>query len=222
MSSTLSSRLLALALTGAALSLTNAAHADSRIGISVGVPLPQGYTDIVVGRDHYYYHRGVFYRPGPHGYFVVRPPRGVIIRELPPHYARVYIGGAWFYRYGDTYYQPTPEGYVVVEPPGAVIVAPPAPSTAVPPPAADYQSVWVGDVEYQFKDGQFYKRTAEGMVWSPAPIGAITKVLPADAKSVWYQDIEYFECDEVCFRKTPDGYKVVEAPWKQPEPPRAK
>jgi hypothetical protein len=216
-------RLFILALAGAGtLASTAAARAESHldVGLSVGVPLPHGYAEVSVGRDRYYYHRGVFYRPGPHGYFVARAPRGAIIRDLPPFYSRVYIGGGIFYRYGDVYYQSCPGGYVVVDPPGTVVVssAPATTVTAVPTAPGksdDYQSVWVGDVEYRFKDGQFFKNTSEGLVWAPAPQGAITKTLPNDARSVWYQDIEYFECDEVYFRKTPDGYKVVEAPWKK-------
>ncbi len=220
-----SSRLLLLALTGAGLTaLTTGARADTHlsIGLGVGIPLPHGYAEVSLGSDRYYYHRGTFYRPGPHGYYVVRAPRGCIVRELPPHFARVYIGGAFYYRYDDVYYQPCPGGYVVVDPPSDVVVsAAPAATTVVAASTAkpgDYQSVWVGDVEYQFKDGQFFKKTADGLVWSPAPLGAITRTLPADAQSIWYQDVEYFESDEICFRKTPDGYKVIEAPWKKTEP----
>jgi hypothetical protein len=199
------------------------ALADSHVsvGVSVGVPLPHGYAEVSVGRDHYYYHRGTFYRPGHRGYEVVRAPRGCIVRELPPRYARVYFNGSLFYRYNDVYYQSCPDGYVVVDPPSTMVVQVPAPAAAVTtvvpakPKDDDYQSAWVGDVEYLFKDGQFFKRTSEGLIWAGAPLGAITKTLPGDARSVWYEDIEYFECDEIYFRKTPDGYKVIEVPWKK-------
>jgi hypothetical protein len=201
----------------AAMAVTRA-EARVDVGISVGVPLPHGYAEVSVGRDRYYYHRGVFYRPGARGYFVVRAPRGAIIRDLPPYYSRVYFGGSLYYRYGDVYYQSVPGGYAVVDAPTTVVTTatPPPPTTG--PVAArpdDYQSVWMGGAEFLFKDGQFFKRTPDGIVWAPAPLGAVTKMLPGDARSVWYQDIEYFECDEVYFRKTPDGYKVVDAPWKK-------
>ena len=226
------SRFLLIALAGASAITAIDSRAESHVGVdlSVGIPLPHGYAEVNVGHDHYYYHRGTFYRPGRHGYYVVRAPRGCIVRELPSRYARVYLGGALYYRYDDVYYQPCPDGYVVVDPPVTVVNVP-APAAVVAPVAAtpgqpakenDYQSVWVGDVEYQFHDGQFFKKTADGLVWAEAPLGALTKVLPADARSVWYQDIEYFECDEVYFRKTPDGYKVIEAPWKKAEPAPAK
>ena len=192
------------------------------VGVSVGVPLPHGYAEVSAGRDRYYYHRGTFYRPGNYGYQVIRAPRGCVVRELPPRYSRVYFGSSLFYRYDNVYYQSCTDGYVVVDPPSTTVVHVPAPATVVPSAPApaktdDYQSAWVGDVEYQFKDGQFFKRTSEGLVWAPAPLGAVTKLLPGDARSVWYEDIEYFDCDDVYFRKTPDGYKVIEAPWKKAE-----
>jgi len=183
------------------------------VGVGVGVPLPYGYSEVRVGSDRYYYHRGVYYRPGPHGYYVVHAPRGAYIHALPPHYTRVYVGGTYYYRYGDVYYQTYRNGYMVVDPPPAVVASIPAPVKEEP------QTVWVGDVEYQYKDGQFFTKNADGLVWAPAPLGAITKTLPAEARSVWYQENEYFECDEVYFKKTPDGYKVIEAPWKGAQPP---
>jgi hypothetical protein len=96
---------------------------------------------------------------------------------------------------------------MVVDAPTAVNMPPP------PPPAVEYQSVWVGPTEYLFKDGQFFRKTPEGLVWMEAPLGAVTNTLPSDATSIWYQENEYFECDNVYFRKTPEGYKVVPAPF---------
>jgi hypothetical protein len=152
-------------------------------------------------------HRGVFYRRGPSGRVVVSAPRGAIVRELPPHYVRIYAGDVVYFRYGDVYYRQVPQGYVVVEPP--TVQMPP------PMPAEQSQSVWVGPTEFVFKDGQFFRKTPEGLVWTEAPLGAVTKVLPIDATSIWHQDIEYFECEGVFFRKTPEGYRVVTAPWKK-------
>ncbi len=196
-------------MVGAAMMGGTNLRADTHVnvGLSVGVPLPHGYVDVVVGREHYYAHRGVFYRRGPHGFVVVRAPRGAVIRALPPHCMVVRVNSVVYYRYGDVYYQAVPQGYVVVDPPVAVTLPP-------PPPAPEYQSVWVGNTEYLFKDGQFFRRTQDGLVWTEAPLGAVTPTLPADATSVWYQDNEYFECDDVFFRKTPEGYKVVPKPWK--------
>ncbi|MDD2762631.1 MAG: DUF6515 family protein [Opitutaceae bacterium] len=202
-------RTLLLALAGTAVVASTPLRADSRVdvGVALGIPLPHGYLDVRVGREHYYTHRGVFYRRGPHGLMVVRAPRGAIIRALPPHCARIHVGNVVYYRYADVYYQAVPQGYAVVDAPAVVHVPPP------PPPAVEYQSVWVGDAEFLFKDGQFFRKTPEGLVWMEAPLGAITPALPSDATSVWYQDNEYFECDNVYFRKTPEGYKVVPSPF---------
>jgi hypothetical protein len=201
---------LLLAGVGAAALGTSTLRADSRVDaqLSIGIPLPYGYAEVVVGREHFYHYRGNFYRRGPHGFVMVRAPRGAVIRELPPRCARIYVGNVVYYRYGDVFYCAGPGGYVVVDPPVVASLPPP------PPPAAEYQSVMVGSTEYLFKDGQFFQRTADGLVWTEAPLGAITKTLPTDAVSVWYQDNEYFECGSVYFRKAPEGYKVVPKPWK--------
>ena len=202
--------LLLASVVGAGVAAPATLRADPHlnVGVSVGVPLPHGYLDVVVGHEHYYSYRGVFYHRGPHGFVVVRAPRGAVVRELPPRCARIYVGRVVYYRFGDVFYQEVPGGYVVVDAPTAVRVPP-------PPPAPEYQSVWVGNTEYLFKDGQFFLKTPEGMVWTQAPLGAVTAVLPADATSVWYEDNEYFECGDVYFRKTPEGYRVVAAPWKK-------
>ncbi len=193
--------------------LTTKANADTHIGFSIGLGFPRGAVEVVHGRDRFYMHRGLYYRYTPRGYMLVRPPRGIVIRTLPPFYTRIYIGNVLYYRCEDVYYRPAPEGYVIVDPPVTVVQA--APSPAPSAPAAEYQSVWLGQKEFLFKDGQFFVKTPEGLVWTQAPLGAITRALPADTKSVWYQDIEYHECDDVYFRKTPDGYRVVQAPWKK-------
>lgn len=198
---------LLLTLTGT-LTTAPAARADVRVGVAIGAELPRGYAEVHVGRDHYYTNRGVFYQRGPRGYVVVHAPRGAVIRTLPPHYTRIYVGSSVYYRYGDVYYQPVRDGYVVVDAPTAQPMPPPR-------PAEDYQSVWVGKQEYLFKDGQFFTKTPDGMVWVAAPLGAVTRDLPADARSVWYQNEEYFESDEVYFHKTPSGYEVVTPPWKK-------
>jgi hypothetical protein len=198
------------------------AHAETRIGVgvSIGMSLPRDHVKVRVGRDDYYYHRGVFYRPGRHGYYVVSAPRGAFIRELPPRYVRVYTRGGIYYRYGDTYYQPSRGGYIVVDAPPVVVTRPigsDAPPPPPPPPNGGYQEIRVGDVDYSFNDGQFFRRTPDGLEWTPAPLGAVIRALPADARTVWYQDQEYFECEDVYFRRVPEGFRVVEAPWRADE-----
>lgn len=191
------------------------ARAEMHVGVSLGVQLPRGAVAVNVGHDRYYEHRGVFYRPGPRGYYVVRPPRGAMVRYVPRNSVRVVVGPRVYYRYDDVYYVETRGGYEVVDAPRTVVVreSAPAPEPAI---ASDhgYVSAWLGDQEYRFKGGEFFKPTPEGLVWVIAPTGAIMKSLPDGAVSVWHEDIEYFDVDGAMLRKTPDGYKVVMAPWK--------
>ena len=82
-----------------------------------------------------------------------------------------------------------------------------------PAKTSDYVTVWQGEQELRLVDGEFFKPTAQGLVWIETPVGAVTDVLPIGFQVVWHDDIEYFRFDGVLFRKSPDGYKVVEAPW---------
>ncbi len=86
---------------------------------SVVVNLPAERTRIVVGGREYFYSRGVFYRPGPRGYWVSRAPIGAHVRVLPPGYVSLSVGGGPFFFYYGTYYRldPVRRDYVVVEPP---------------------------------------------------------------------------------------------------------
>lgn len=199
------------------------------------------------------YRHGGYYRGGyaPYIYRGHYGYRGPYYRTLPRYYTRVYVGDVLYYRANDIYYRPYEDGYVVVDAPvytntrvierrvavpadSTVVVDPNqeigAPATNAPAaaPSAPYpdqfQVVWLGDVQYQYDKGQFFRKTAEGLVWSEPPYGAMAKKLPPDAKSVWYEQNEFWTVDGVFFRKTPDGYKVVEQPWQSapPAPPSGK
>ena len=71
--------------------------------------------------DHhkYYYHDGRFYKPGffGFGFFLVRPPVGLIVRVLPVGYRTIVVSSVPYYYYEDIYYRPCPTGYVVVPAP---------------------------------------------------------------------------------------------------------
>ena len=201
---------LLLPLAGLVALPATAVYAGPNVSVSLGFKLPHGFVDVSVGRDHYYENRGVFYRRGNHGLVRVRAPHGAVVRRLPPYYTRIYVGGVIYYRANDIYYAPASDGYMVVDPPRKVVEAAPV----APAPKEEGQSVWVGKQEYIFQDGQFFSKTADGLVWEEAPLGGITKSLPDDAKSIWYQQVEYYEVDGIYFKKTPEGYKVVMAPWK--------
>lgn len=100
------------------------------LGYAVPV-LPDGYLSLTFGGGRLFFHGGVWFRAGPGGYVVVRPPFGVVVPVLPPEYDSVWIGGAPYYYANDTYYAAAPGGFVVVAPPADAPAAPaqPAPAT---------------------------------------------------------------------------------------------
>ncbi len=207
---------LILAITSIAVApvVTESAKNDPRVEVrgSIGLRLPNGAVSISVGNSRYHYHRGTYYKKGTRGYVVATPPRGAVIRELPRGHTRIVVAGTVYYRYRGAYYRREPHGFIVVEAP---IVAQEKTITPIieADPLSDYESVWMDGRELLFRDGQFFEKTPEGIVWIEAPIGAITPEIPSDAVSVWYEEIEYFDSDGVYFRKTPEGYRVVAAPW---------
>lgn len=95
--------------------------------------LPHGYRDVWVGRSHYYHHGGWFYRRGPSGFIVVRPPLGAVVLDLPIGFGRLVIGGSTYFTYGGIYYRRAPSGYVVVDPPPQVVVQSPPTVVQTPP-----------------------------------------------------------------------------------------
>lgn len=84
--------------------------------------LPPEHRRVWHNKNAYFYHGGLFYRPGPSGFIVVRPPVGVVVTNLPVGFRRVWIGGTGFYVYGDIFYRRVPSGYAVIETPPEVIV----------------------------------------------------------------------------------------------------
>ncbi|MDP0499814.1 MAG: DUF6515 family protein [Verrucomicrobiota bacterium JB022] len=190
---------------------------SSSVTFEMGIP--NGFISVRVGQDYYYERRGVYYRHLPQGYVVVPAPRGAIIPILPPGYRRVVYNDLPYYRCGDVYYRSVSGGYMVVERPVVIertVVVESRPAVAEPPTptraSADY-SFWIDSYEFTYRDGQFFRRTASGLIWNEPPMGAVSNELPADAESLWYRDIEYFDLDGVYLRKTQDGYKIVPAPW---------
>jgi hypothetical protein len=94
--------------------------------------LPPGHLVIARGPNRFYYHAGVWWRPGPAGFVVVHPPIGLVIPVLPPAYTTVWIGGAPYYYADDVYYAAAPGGYAVAQPPmdATAQTAPPAAAPA--------------------------------------------------------------------------------------------
>lgn len=99
--------------------------------------LPRGYRRVWHSNTPYYYRYGIFYRPSPSGFIVVRAPIGLIISSLPVGYTRVWVGGVSYYVYAGAFYRKVPSGYVVVERPPGVYLEEDAPVLVEPPEAAE-------------------------------------------------------------------------------------
>ena len=102
-------------------------------GYSMSV-LPPGNIGIRFGRGRFFFHGGVWYRPGPAGFVVVRPPIGIVIPVLPFGYSTLWLGSVPYYYANDVYYTAGPGGYLVVEPPATAMVEQP-PVAEMPAPA---------------------------------------------------------------------------------------
>jgi hypothetical protein len=99
---------------------------------SVVEVLPSAAVGVTFGRDRYYFHGGVWFRPYGPRFIVTEPPIGIVVPVLPLSYATVWIGGSPYYYADGTYYAVAPgQGYQVVAPPPGADAAVPAPPVAV-------------------------------------------------------------------------------------------
>ena len=98
--------------------------------------LPRSYYSVHYHGSPYYFHDGIWYRPGGIGFVVIRPPIGLFIDVLPPFYSTLWFGGTRYYYANDIYYRrdAVQDGYVVSEPPPDQS-ADGNPSTTSAPPA---------------------------------------------------------------------------------------
>ncbi|MGM0654260.1 MAG: DUF6515 family protein [Thermodesulfobacteriota bacterium] len=104
--------------------------------------VPPGSQKIRHRGNHYFFHRGRYYRHGPKGYFGVRPPIGIISYSLPAAAVTVLIGGLTYYVYDNVYYRRVPAGYQVVQVPSqTTTVVPIAPAAPVNPAISGAQVV---------------------------------------------------------------------------------
>lgn len=88
--------------------------------------------DVIMLRGHnYHYYGGMFWMPGPFGFFMVNPPIGMIVTVLPAPHRIVMVSGITYYYANSVYYTEAPSGYVVVPAPaGNTIMPSPPPPTA--------------------------------------------------------------------------------------------
>jgi len=106
-------------------------HYYPEVGYSLTV-LPTGNVAITFRGGRYFFHAGVWYRPGPSGYVVVGAPVGAVIPVLPVGYTTVWVAGVPYYYANNAYYVTAPGGFAVAAPPAVAA----APSEMAPPPPA--------------------------------------------------------------------------------------
>lgn len=95
--------------------------------------LPSGHVPVYDhGRNAYYFHGGVWYRPYGGRFIVVGPPIGVFVPFLPAYYTTLWVGGYPYYYANDTYYtwDPAQAQYQVVDPPAESAASTEPPATA--------------------------------------------------------------------------------------------
>lgn len=76
--------------------------------------LPSGHITVVVKRNRYYYHRGMFFRKSRAGFIIVAPPIGAIVPVLPAEHVILVFGGIPYYCFDSVYYRECPSGYLIV------------------------------------------------------------------------------------------------------------
>ena len=81
--------------------------------------LPRDYRMIKHRRSNYYFHDGIWYRPGKIGFTVILPPIGLVVPLLPHFYSTIWVSGTPYYYADDVYYLWRAEDrvYVVSDPP---------------------------------------------------------------------------------------------------------
>jgi len=93
--------------------------------------------DVIMLRGHnYHYYGGMFWMPGPFGFFMVNPPIGMIVTVLPAPHRIVMVSGITYYYANSVYYTEAPSGYVVVPAPQetTIMPSPPPPAATTTPP----------------------------------------------------------------------------------------
>ena len=111
--------------------------------------LPATAVVIQSRRNPYYFHNGIYYARGSAAYTVVRPVRGIRIRELPPGYRTIVLGPRPIYYYYGTFYKQRSNGfeYEVIDAPEHAVV------DALPD---GYEVVEKNGMEYYYLDGVYY------------------------------------------------------------------
>jgi Family of unknown function (DUF6515) len=81
--------------------------------------IPEGYQQVQVGGENYYYFGGAFFVLNGNNYEVVQAPAGAVVYNLPQGASTVQVDNYNYVQYNGTYYQPIQingqDGYEVVE-----------------------------------------------------------------------------------------------------------
>jgi hypothetical protein len=161
---------------------------------------PSSNFSISIGSGYY----GSYYGSGYGGYY----------NSLPFGYSSCVVGGLTYYTHGSRYYRPYNTGYVIVSDP---YVSVPRTRTVVTRTVSnkyeDYPRIWVNGQEFLIDEGELFKITSNGLVWSEITLGAVASSLPTHASSVWYKEVEYYEAGGLYFQRVPEGYRIIRPPW---------
>ena len=119
-------RFALLAALTAALSACTTGPAEAQkvrvLGVTINA-LPAGHRTVVVRKNRYFVHNGVYYRAQGRNFRVVAAPVGLQVATLPPGFVTVNLNGTRYFRHGNTFYRSGKKGFVVVKRPrGARIV----------------------------------------------------------------------------------------------------
>lgn len=194
----------------------DARHGQRRFYPSVGHSarvLPPAHLTLNHSGDRYYFHHGSWYRPGPVGYVVVRPPIGIFVPALPPFFTTVWVGSSLYYYANDVFYRPVVGGYTVAVPPADAVVVAEAPAPGSSDTAGPYaEGTWY----YCESAGDYYPyvtECAEG--WQPVP--AVPPDLVAQGASVpSYPEGTWYYCEAArdyypYVAECPQGWRPVPA-----------
>ena len=136
--------------------------------------------------------------------------------SLPFGYSSCVVGGLTYYTHGSRYYRPYNTGYVVVSDP---YISVPRTRTVVTRTVSskyeDYPRIWVSGQEFLIDEGELFKITSNGLVWSEITLGAVATSLPTHASSVWFKEVEYYEAGGIYFQRVPEGYRIIRPPWHE-------
>lgn len=92
------------------------------VGVTINA-LPVGHRTVVVRKNRYFVHNGVYYRAQGRNFRVVAAPVGLQVATLPAGFVTINLNGTRYFRHGNTFYRSGNKGFVVVKRPrGAHVV----------------------------------------------------------------------------------------------------